>query len=375
MNQKTYFRSVKIENLKHEKKILRLNTQAFDEAWHLQYAYTHLKENWSPAPWKKELMYFVIDWLSDADALPVQTSGSTGRPKKIRLQKKFMKASARMTLDFFGLKPGDKALLCLPVRYIAAKMMVVRAFTGKLDLYCIEPKLYPFSTWTPLLDFAAMTPAQAEKLLETEEGTVFLSRIKKLLLGGSALSAALEEKLQTLETAVWHSYGMTETMSHIALRKVNGPDKTDGFFALPGVSLRLAPAGSLQVTAPRLGIFDLETHDIATFSGDGHFRVLGRTDNVINSGGVKLFPEQIEQKLSSWISEPFYIGRKQDAMLGERPVLFIESKSWPEEQVESLRKQMKATLNKLEVPDEIVFLKVFRRTASGKIIRENRDSQ
>jgi O-succinylbenzoic acid--CoA ligase len=352
-----------------EKKILRLNTQAFDEAWHLQYAYTHLKDNWSPAPWKKELMYFIIDWLSEADEIVASTSGSTGKPKKIRLKKIFMQASARMTLKFFGLKPGDKALLCLPVRYIAAKMMVVRAFTGRLDLYCIEPKLYPYSTWTPALDFAAMTPAQVEKLLETEEGTAFLNRIKKLLLGGSALSPVLEEKLQRLETEVWHSYGMTETITHVALRKVNGPDKTDGFQALPGIALQQDKAGCLKITAPHLGVSGLETHDVVDFLQDGGFRVLGRTDNVINSGGVKLFPEQMEQKISPWISQPFYIGKKPDALLGERPVLYIESKPWPEGQVESLRKRMKATLNKFEMPVEIIFKNKLERTTSGKIVR------
>ncbi|HFB61402.1 MAG TPA: hypothetical protein ENJ69_00285 [Bacteroidetes bacterium] len=355
--------------MEHEKKILRLNWQAFDASWHLKYAYTHLKENWSPAPWKKELMYFVIDWLSDVEEVVATTSGSTGKPKKIRLQKKFMEVSARMTLDFFGLKPGDKALLCLPIRYIAAKMMVVRAAVGKLDLYCIEPRLYPFSTWTPPLDFAAMTPAQAEKLLETAEGKAFLNRIKKLLLGGSALSPRLEEKLQSLQTAVWHSYGMTETLSHVALCKVNGPDREEGFRPLPGIVLRQTPAGCLTITAPHIGVFDLETHDVAEFLPGGSFRVLGRTDNVINSGAVKLFPEQIEQKLAAWITGPFYIGKKPDALLGERPVLFIESAAWPQEQVTLLRKHMQTALDKLEIPDEIVFKEKFERTFSGKVVR------
>ncbi len=356
--------------MEHEKKILRLNWQAFDASWHLKYAYTHLKENWSPAPWKKELMYFLVDWLSDTEVVVATTSGSTGKPKKIRLQKKFMEVSARMTLDFFGLKPGDKALLCLPVRYIAAKMMVVRAAVGKLDLYCIEPRLYPFSTWTPPLDFAAMTPAQAEKLLETEEGKAFLSRIKKLLLGGAALSPRLEEKLQSLKTAVWHSYGMTETLSHVALRKVNGPDKEESFRPLPGITLKQTQMGCLSITAPHIGVFDLRTNDVAEFLPGGSFRIQGRTDNVINSGGVKLFPEQIEQKLAAWITAPFYVRKKPDSLLGERPVLFIESEVWPQEQIKLLQMRIQTALDKLEIPDEIVFKKTFRRTASGKIIRE-----
>jgi O-succinylbenzoic acid--CoA ligase len=367
--KKSYFRTENKEDLVHEKKILRLNTQAFDAAWHLQYAYTHLKDNWSPAPWKKELMYFVIDWLSDKDEIAAQTSGSTGVPKKILLKKSFMKASARMTLDFFGLKPGDKALLCLPVRYIAAKMMVVRAFTGKLDLYCIEPKLYPYSSWTPETDFAAMTPAQVEKLLQTEEGRGFLNRIKKLLLGGSALSPVLERELQNLKADVWHSYGMTETLTHVALRKVNGAERKEGFKALPGITLQQNETGCLKITAPGLGVFGLETHDVVDFLPDGSFRVLGRTDHVINSGGVKLFPEQIEQKLSDLIAESFYIGKKQDALLGERPVLYIESEPWPADRLELLQQRLKTALNKFEVPDEIIFKDKFERTVSGKVVR------
>ncbi len=353
-----------------EKKILRLNMQAFDAEWLLKYAYLHLKENFSPAPWKEELMYFIIDWLSEAGTLTTQTSGSTGTPQKISLSKKYMEVSAIMTLDYFGLKAGDKALLCLPMHYIAAKMMVVRAFVGKLDMYCIEPKLYPYSEWTPDPAFAAMTPAQAEKLLETEEGVSFLNRIEKLLFGGSALSAGLEEKIQSLKTKVWHSYGMTETMTHVALRKVNGPDATVGFIPLPGVSLSQNSEGCLRVTAPHLGVYDLDTHDVVEFSEDGSFRVLGRTDNVINSGGVKLFPEQIEQKLSAFISADFYIGSQPDSLLGERTVLVVESETWPEEEIAQLQQQMRQQLNKFEIPGRIIFLKAFDRTESGKIVRK-----
>ncbi len=353
-----------------EKKILRLNMQAFGEAWLLQYAYTHLRENWSPAPWKKELMYFVIDWLSENHKITVRTSGSTGKPKSWEIPKKYMVESAAMTLNFFGLKPGDKALLCLPVRYIAAKMMVVRAFTGKLDLYCIEPKLYPYSQWTPEIDFAAMTPSQVEKLLETGEGTAFLHRINKLLLGGSAIPEALEKKLQNLPGNVWHSYGMTETMSHIALRKVNGPDAEESFIPLPGISIEKNSNGCLRITAPQLGIFGLETHDVVEIDSGNRFKVLGRSDFVINSGGVKLFPEQIERKLSAWIAVPFFIGAKKDPLLGEKPVLYIESKPWTEEQKSNLQRQMRSGLEKFEIPAEIIFMESFQRTASGKVLRK-----
>lgn len=353
-----------------EKKILRLNMQAFDAEWHLKYAYLHLKENFSPAPWKEELMYFIIDWLSEAETITAQTSGSTGTPKKILLSKKYMEVSARMTLDFFGLKAGDKALLCLPMRYIAAKMMLIRAFVGKLDLYSIEPKLYPFSSYAPALDFAAMTPAQVEKLLETEEGIGFLNQIRKLLLGGSAISPVLEEKLQGLQTRAYHSYGMTETMTHIALRMVNGTDKTNGFVPLPGISLSQSNNGCLRITAPHLGVYNLETHDVVEFSGDGSFRVLTRIDNVINSGGVKLFPEQIEHKLSGFIKETFYVGAVHDELLGEKLTLFVESDDDGEK--DEIKKLLDKKLSGLEIPGTIIFEKQFLRTGSGKIIRRKK---
>jgi O-succinylbenzoic acid--CoA ligase len=167
---------------------------------------------------------------------------------------------------------------------------------------------------------------------------------------------------------------MTETMSHIALRKVNGRDKSEFFTPLPGVELNQNSEGCLRITAPHLGIYDLETQDVVEFSGDGCVRVLGRTDNVINSGGVKLFPEQIEQKLSRWISAPFYIGAQPDDLLGERPVLVIESETWPEQEIAQLRQKMCQQLDKFEIPDQIIFLKAFDRTESGKIVRKRQAS-
>ncbi len=353
-----------------EKKILRLNMQAFDTDWHLKYAYTHLKDNWSPAPWKKELMYFIIDWLSDSATIDAHTSGSTGTPKKIKLSKKFMEVSAQTTLDFFDLNAGDKVLLCLPAKYIAAKMMVVRAFVGKLDLYCIPPSLNPVSEWTPPLDFAAFTPAQLSELLKTEQGLSFVKKIKIIILGGGPVTADMEQKVQSLEPQIWHTYGMTETMSHIALRKVNGKDRSNCFSPLPGVQLDKSQSDCLTITTPNIGIYGLETNDLVEFCDQGSFRVLGRKDHVVNSGGVKLFPEQIEQKLSGFIENPFYVGSVPDVQLGEKLALFVESENIGENQKEQIWKLLNEKLSGLEIPREIVFKKHFSRTESGKIIRD-----
>jgi len=344
--------------------------QAFDEAWHLKYAYTHLKDNWSPAPWKKELMYFIIDWLLQSETIDAATSGSTGVPKKMKLSKKYMEASARATLDYFELHEGDKALLCLPAKYIASKMLVVRAFVGKLDLYCIPPSMNPVSEWTPPLDFAAFTPAQLSELLKTEKGLSFVKSIKKIILGGGSLPTPLETKVQSLDIEIWHTYGMTETMSHIALRKVNGNDKSACFYPMPGVQLAKNDSGCLTITAPYLGIFGLETNDLVEMQHGGGFKILGRKDNVVNSGGVKLFPEQIEQKLSGFMDDPFYVGSVPDEQLGEKLTLFVESEDAGQSRKEQIRKLLHEKLSGLEIPRTIVFQKQFMRTESGKIIRK-----
>jgi O-succinylbenzoic acid--CoA ligase len=281
-----------------------------------------------------------------------------------------MEVSAKATLDFLGVEPGATALLCLPISYIAAKMMVVRAFIGKMDLYCVPPSLNPVSPWTPYLDFVAFTPAQLGKLMETGTGMGFLKKIGKIILGGGPVPQALEEKSQRLEAPVWHTYGMTETMSHIALRKVNGTDRSEFFYPMPGVHIGQNPDACLTIEAPHLGVLDLETNDIVELQNDGGFRVLGRKDHVVNSGGVKLFPEQIEHKLSSIIAQPFYISSLPDPNLGEKLVLFIESATPKDGEIQKLQARIKEKLTGFEVPKEIHFLEKFNRTESGKIIRE-----
>jgi len=354
-----------------EKEILRLNIGAFDDAWLLNYANMHFHLKASPTPWKDDLLRFVIEWLSESEIIDAQTSGSTGTPKKIELQKKFMEVSAKATLDFLGVEPGATALLCLPISYIAAKMMLVRAFVGRLDLYCVPPSLNPVSSWTPYLDFVAFTPAQLDKLMETRTGMDFLKRINKIILGGGPVPQAMEEKSQKLEAPIWHTYGMTETMSHIALRKVNGTDRSEFFYPMPGVHIGQNSNSCLTIQAPHLGVLNLETNDIVELQTDGGFRVLGRKDHVVNSGGVKLFPEQIEHKLSSIISQPFYIGALPDSNLGERLVLFIESETPKASEIQKLQTLIKEKVTGFEVPKEIHFLEKFDRTESGKIIRNS----
>ena len=347
--------------------LLRLNFSAFEPPWFLQYSYKLLGEArlW---PWKKEVLYFLIDWLSEGERMQVTTSGSTGNPKRISLSKKHMEASAKATLDFFGLKIGDKALLCLPEKYIAGKMMIVRALVGKLDLYCIEPTSSPMAE-LPEIDFAAMTPAQVSGLMETAEGLHFLNSIRQLILGGSFIPQKLEQQLQKLKTDVWHTYGMTETITHIALRKVNGAGASDYFSLLPGVEIKMAEDGCLQIDAPNIGVHQMKTNDLIEIS-ETRFRILGRKDNVVISGGVKLFPELIEKKLEACIDTRFFLTGIPDKKYGEKLVLVIEKRDKQKLNKNQLWELIQARLTGFEIPKEIVFVNEIKLSRNGKIIRQ-----
>ncbi len=348
------------------KNLLRLNFSAFDKAWFLNYAYTQLREGWSVTDWKKDIYYFLIDWFSHSDTMKAVTSGSTGIPKNISLKKEFVINSASVTNDFFNLKKGAVALLCLPVKYIAGKLMVVRAAERGLNLYCVEPKLTPYFAETEI-DFAAMTPAQVASLLETGEGKDLLNRIDKLIIGGDKISVGLYNKLQHLNTKIWHTYGMTETITHIALRKLNGSDRAEAFSPLDGVTLSEAANGCLVIDAPHIGVHNMITNDMARVYPDGSFVIKGRKDNVVISGGVKLFPEIIEKKIESLCRKPFYLTGVEDDKLGQKLVMVIESTD--ETDTEMLLDKIKKVVDKYEVPKRIVTVERFVRTESGKIKR------
>ncbi len=357
-------------NMSYQKKILRLNFNSFQQNWILHYAHMHLSENRSPDIWKNNLMYFLIDWFSNSPIITTYTSGSTGTPHKIDLLKKHMEISAQNTLSFFKLKSGDKVLLPLPVNYIAAKMLIVRSIVGNLNLYCIKPSSYPYTDFIPNLDFAVFTPAQFSKLLDDNNGKSFIATIKTVLLGGSSIPISLAEKIKNLKTEVWHSYGMTETMSHIALRKVNGSNSSKRFLPIDGVKLSVANNGCLIISAPNLGIANMLTNDMVEMDKTGSFTVLGRKDNVINSGGIKLFPEIIEKKIEPFLKNHFYITSEQDEYFGEIPVLFIQSKQWSNHNILKLMEKLKGVLDNYELPKKVYFNENFNLTESGKIIRK-----
>ena len=318
---------------------------------------------------EKEICLFILEWFSPQDHLLVSTSGSTGKPKEINLLKKHMEVSARATISFFGLKPGDTVLHCLPMRYIAGKMMVVRALVGGLDLYAVEPSSEP-EIIPDKVTFSALVPLQLSRLLQNVPGRQSLEKIDKLIVGGAFVPESLEQSIQEISTQIWQTYGMTETITHIALRKLNGAGRSDWYKPLPDVSVRLNENNCLVIDAPDIGVENLATNDLARTEGTEKFKIIGRTDHVIISGGVKLHPEEIEQKISGICSNAYFIGSKPDAELGQKLVLFIENGEGVERRIFYIWQLLEKRLSLFEIPKEIIFVPVFKRTATGKIDRK-----
>lgn len=267
---------------------------------------------------------FVSDWNGSADCLLVHTSGSTGEPKPLWVEKRRMEASARMTCQFLGLREGDTALLCLPLDYIAGKMMAVRALTCGLRLIAVPPSGHPLANQSAV-DFAAMVPSQVYNSLQVGIERDRLRQIRHLIIGGGAIDDALAEELKTFPNGVWSTYGMTETLSHIALRRLSGPDASVWYTPFDGVSLSLNDDGCLVVDAPLVCPDRLVTNDIAELRPDGRFRIMGRRDNVICSGGIKIQAEEVEALLRQHLTAPFCITRRKDAKWGQAVVLLTEA--------------------------------------------------
>ena len=296
---------------------------------------------------------FISEWLNGEEELILQTSGSTGKPKSISMKKEWMKNSAQLTENTFGLKKGDSALLCMSIKYVAGKMMVVRALELALDLKVVEPSSSPLKDIDDQIDFAAMVP------LQLENSSNDLDKVKTLIVGGGQVSLQLIKKLQNISTQIYETYGMTETLTHVAIKPLNGPNKSDIFSALDGIHFEIDERDCLVIYAPMLNSESIITNDIVELVDKSSFRWLGRFDNIINSGGIKIIPEVIEEKLASVIIDRrFYIVGETDNKLGEKVVLLVEGNET------ELSFQH---LEKYERPKEIYFIPKFVETKSGKV--------
>lgn len=317
--------------------------------------------------WERSVYSFILDWLDEKDSISAKTSGSTGKPKEMQLSKQSMINSAKLSGSYFKWKKGDRALLCLSPNFIAGKMMIVRAFVWKLNLILVEPNGHPMKNVKSKIGFAAMLPLQVINCLK--EGVDF-GLIDQLLIGGGAVDSHLEASLQEIPTRCFSSYGMTETVSHVAIRVLNGQDRSEYFEGMGNVRFAVDERDCLQITAPEILSEPLCTNDVVRLSEDKKFSWLGRYDHVVNSGGIKLFPEQIEDKLKTVISEAFFLTGVKDELLGEKLVLLIEKTDPSEAYVDELRGKIKGLPDKYEQAREIFFIPEFQRTANGKLQRK-----
>ncbi len=321
---------------------------------------------------------FLRHWFTTNEAVTAQTSGSTGPPKTIVLQRSQMIASAQLTALHFGFKAGMRALLPLSADFIAGKMMLVRAIVSGLDLYASSPtqkvgELYPGIEF----DFTPLVPAQLYALLKSKVATV---RFGTILLGGSDVSPELRQMLSAMgQQEVWQGFGMTETVSHIALRRIQ-PGAEEAYLTLPGLLTEADESGQLRVWGAVTNYHWLNTHDVVAIDEPGRFRWMGRSDNVIMSGGHKIFPEKLEQRLLEFISQnhrfnhlkgtEFYITAAPDEQYGQVPVFVYEKNNYvADELIERFLNEVKLHFKNWEFPRRIVSLDALARTANGKILR------
>ena len=325
-------------------------------------AYSLVKEG---ELYEKDIGSFLLDWLSKDDFLFVKTSGSTGKPKEIKILKQTMVNSAIATGDFFGLKPGDTALGCLPSHYIAGKMMLVRAIILGLEIDYVAPSSCPVFDKDKYYKFSAMIPLQVKNILKSTH------KIDTIIIGGAKVTKDLLSAIAMSNSLYYETYGMTETVTHIALKQLPSQSaKGETIFnALPNVSFKQDQRACLVINAQNIAEEELVTNDIVILKSETSFEWLGRFDNVINSGGVKLFPEQIEEKLQAIIQERIIIASQPDLELGEKLILIIEN---PKSSITSIQKLINSlsSLSKFETPKKIYTVSKFIETLNGKIQRK-----
>ncbi|PXV62128.1 O-succinylbenzoic acid--CoA ligase [Dysgonomonas alginatilytica] len=284
----------------------------------------NLPESVSHSEFHNDLLLFLNDWFSDSPTIKVQTSGSTGIPKEMFVEKSKMMQSAQLTCSFLGLKKGDSALLCMSLDYIAGKMVAVRALVAELDLYPVLPSGNPLKNIHKEFSFAAMIPLQVFNSLQSDTEKKRLSNIKNLIIGGGSIDPQIEEAVKDFPHKVYSTYGMTETLSHIALRRLNGKEASDHYYPFDSVTLSLSEDNALIIDAPLVSNERLYTNDIVEIYEDKSFRIIGRKDNIINSGGVKIQIEEIEALLRPALKNGFAITSLPDPKFGEIVVLATE---------------------------------------------------
>lgn len=342
----------------------QLNGISYSKDDLIELAYSYVKEG---EPFEMEIGSFLLDWLNYQSTIEVHTSGSTGTPKTILLHKYRMVNSAKATGDFFDLKSGTTALHCLPMNFIAGKMMLVRALVLGLKMDCVEPTTCPLQNIDKHYGFSAMVPLQLQNSLDD------IDKIKTLIIGGAKPSRELKEKTQSKKCSIYETYGMTETITHVAVKKINNLNSTGNplykntFSALPNVFFSMDTRGCLVISAPNISEEVVVTNDLARLFSPTEFEWLGRYDFIINSGGIKLIPEVIEEKLTALIENRFFVSGLPDNNLGEKLILIIEGAVDMDLLVQRISSFK--SIKKYERPKEIYMLPKFFETKNGKIRR------
>lgn len=310
---------------------------------------------------EEEFQDFLKDWHSPSPSICVHTSGSTGTPKTILVEKERMRASARMTIQHLDIPRGATSLLCMPLRYIAGKMMVVRALEGGWRLLRQTPTSTPDLTAIPPVFFLAVTPMQALCLLRDERQRPLFTHIPRVIIGGGAISAELHTALQQCEGEAYSTYGMTETLSHIAMRRLNGPEQQNSYTLLEGVQIERGEDDVLLIDAPALCPDRLTTNDICDILPNGTFRILGRRDNIVCSGGIKLSLEAIEAKLEN-LCPSCQLTAVPDPLLGEA-LTMLYCGECPDERT------LREHLDRYEYPRHFIKVDMLPTTETGKPAR------
>ncbi len=348
------FRSIKINGVSYEGNVL------------LDHCKKKLSQE-SIQEWEQHIFAFIIELISDSNFITVQTSGSTGKPKTIKLSKDVLIQSAKLTEKFLNLKTDMSALLCLSAEYIAGKMMIVRAFISGLNLICVEPNGNPLNNTKYKIDIAAMIPLQVANSLKSEKEK--LKIIGKLIIGGGRIDSKLQQKIINFPNKIYASFGMTETATHIALKKLNTQNPDEHYKCVDGIKIYTSDAQCLQIDAPHISNQVIKTNDIVSVFSETEFEIIGRMDNIINTGGIKISPEELEEKISSFIEKNILVTSLPDEKLGEKIILLIENGRTNLNLLYNLWVELDKHLEKHEIPKQIDFMSAFKYTKSGKIDR------
>lgn len=315
---------------------------------------------------------FICQWLEGKERFLLTTSGSTGTPKQIEITRDQMVASAKLTERALALKPNFTSLICLDTKYIAGRMMLVRSLVTGMNMIANEPSANPLAQLgNDRIDFAAFVPYQLSTIIE--QSPEKLNQIKIAIVGGGRVEPELHQRLRSLDCQCYETFGMTETLSHIALRKLNGENATSSFTTLPGIIISKDKRGCLVLDVPYLAT-PVVTNDLVDIIDTTQFIWLGRWDNVINSGGAKVIPEKVENTLKDLFHEMsrshrFFIAGLADQMLGQKVCLIIEGEELPDAEIKMIKEKIKASVPRFEVPKDIYFVKKFVDTETGKINR------